>query len=342
MLFSNFSMASLMNTRRETEEQLNDEANAVTKKLKKITSMHITCKRVLKRNETRVIILCCDWAPDNRHVVSSSQDGQLNIWNTVTSRIKQTFTLPTDWLMSCAYSPSGNLVACGGMNNKLNVFNISVPTADSLPVEKETIGIHRHFISCCLFPNTDHRILTGSGDTTVALWDVESKTLLQSFSEHTRDIMSIDVLPSDRNIFVSGGCKNTMVLWDMRMEQSAQTFKGYATDINSVKFHPSGVTVASGCTDATCWLYDLRTNKKVAIYANEDLWFGCSSIDFSTSGRILLSGYTDRKIIAWDSLDYEKIKTFRGHKNKVSHLKRSPDGAALATASWDGSLRIWA
>lgn len=49
------------------------------------------------------------------------------------------------------------------------------------------------------------QILTGSGDSTCALWDVESSQLIQSFHGHAGDIMSIDLSPTETgNIFVSG------------------------------------------------------------------------------------------------------------------------------------------
>lgn len=47
--------------------------------------------------------------------------------------------------------------------------------------------------------------MTGSGDSSCALWDVESGQLLQSFHGHTSDVMSIDLAPSEAgNTFVSG------------------------------------------------------------------------------------------------------------------------------------------
>ena len=52
---------------------------------------------------------------------------------------------------------------------------------------------------CCF------QVLTGSGDATCALWDVESGQLLQSFHGHTADVMSIDLAPGPNpNTFVSG------------------------------------------------------------------------------------------------------------------------------------------
>jgi guanine nucleotide-binding protein subunit beta-5 len=49
------------------------------------------------------------------------------------------------------------------------------------------------------------QILTGSGDGTCALWDVESGAMMQSFHGHTGDVMSLDLSPSEAgNTFVSG------------------------------------------------------------------------------------------------------------------------------------------
>lgn len=106
------------------------------------------------------------------------------------------------------------------------MFNISNPEEDP-SAKKKTVGTHTNFMSCCLFPNSDQqvicnflytltthfnilfnfviKILTGSGDATAALWDVESGQMLQSFHGHTGDIMSIDLSPSEiGNTFISG------------------------------------------------------------------------------------------------------------------------------------------
>jgi guanine nucleotide-binding protein subunit beta-5 len=49
------------------------------------------------------------------------------------------------------------------------------------------------------------QILTGSGDSTCALWDVESGQLLQNFHGHAADVMALDLAPSETgNTFVSG------------------------------------------------------------------------------------------------------------------------------------------
>lgn len=49
------------------------------------------------------------------------------------------------------------------------------------------------------------KVLTGSGDSTCAIWDVESGQMIQNFHGHVGDVFSIDVPKADTsNIFISG------------------------------------------------------------------------------------------------------------------------------------------
>lgn len=176
--------------------------SAAADRLEMITYLNIKPRRVLKGHQAKV--LCSDWSPDKRHIVSSSQDGKLIIWDAFTTNKEHAVTMPTTWVMACAYAPSGNLVACGGLDNKVTVYPVMTLDED-IASKKKTVGTHTSYMSCCIFPNSDQQILTGSGDSTCALWDVESGQLLQSFHGHTGDVMSIDLAPNETgNTFVSG------------------------------------------------------------------------------------------------------------------------------------------
>ena len=41
------------------------------------------------------------------------------------SNILKVIPLKSAWVMTSAFSPSGNLVACGGMDNMLTMYNIN-------------------------------------------------------------------------------------------------------------------------------------------------------------------------------------------------------------------------
>jgi len=43
----------------------------VAERLEEVTFLNIKPRRLLKGNQAKM--LCCDWSPDKRHIVSSSQ-----------------------------------------------------------------------------------------------------------------------------------------------------------------------------------------------------------------------------------------------------------------------------
>ncbi|CAF4876260.1 guanine nucleotide-binding protein subunit beta-5 [Pieris rapae] len=326
----------------EERQKLNDVTlSCVAERLEPITISNLKVRRILKGHQAKV--LCCDWSPDKRHIVSSSQDGKLIVWDAFTSSKELTISMPSTWVMACAYAPSGNMLAAGGLDNKVTVFPLGGSGEEEPAARKRTVATHTSYMSCCLFPNTDRQMLTGSGDGTCALWDIESGQLLQSFQGHGADVTSIDLAPSEMgDTFVSGGCDRAVLVWDMRSGHAVQAFDAHQSDVNSVRFHPAGDALASGSDDASCRLFDLRADREVARYGRESVIFGANSVEWSVSGRVLFAGYGDYTACAWDALRGSRLALLPGHEHRVAAVRLAPDGTALATASWDATLRIWA
>ena len=53
------------------------------------------------------------------------QDGKLIVWDAFTTNKEHAITMPTTWVMACAYGPSQNVVACGGLDNKVLISQCS-------------------------------------------------------------------------------------------------------------------------------------------------------------------------------------------------------------------------
>merc|ERR1712024_323420 len=66
-----------------------------------IEGLNIKVRRSLKGHNAKV--LCLDWCLDKRHLVSSSQDGKLIVWDAFTTNKEHAITMPTTWVMACAY-----------------------------------------------------------------------------------------------------------------------------------------------------------------------------------------------------------------------------------------------
>lgn len=324
----------------QERQKLNDiPIQQAAERLDPLPNLGIKQRRILKGHAGKV--LCMDWSLDKRHIVSSSQDGKVIVWDGFTTNKEHALTMPTTWVMACAYSPSSQLIACGGLDNKCSVFPLSFE--DDILQKKRSVATHTSYMSCCMFMRSDNLLLTGSGDSTCAIWDVESGQMIQNFHGHTGDVFAIDVPKCDTgNVFISAGADKHSLVWDIRTGQCVQSFEGHEADINTVRFHPNGDAFATGSDDATCRLFDLRADRQVCVYEKESILFPVNGVDFSVSGRILFAGYGDYRVGVWDSLKCVRHSVLYGHENRISCLRTSPDGTAICSASWDCTIRIWA
>ena len=198
-------------------------------------------------------IYAMHWAADRRHLVSASQDGKLIVWDAYTTNKVHAIPLRSSWVMTCAYSPSGNFVACGGLDNICSIYNLNSKEGNSVKGARE-LSAHSGYLSCCRFIS-DRQIVTSSGDMTCMLWDIEAGVRVVEFNDHTGDVMrylrllllftcktcthvllrSLSLGPN-QNVFVSGACDTTAKLWDIRSGRATQTFTGHESDINAVQY----------------------------------------------------------------------------------------------------------
>lgn len=298
-------------------------------------------KRILKGHFGKIYAL--HWAKDSRHLVSASQDGKLIIWNGFTTNKVHAIPLRSAWVMTCAYSPGGQLVACGGLDNLCSVFKLPEAQRDGNPSQKTyaELAMHEGYLSCCRFIR-DSEIITSSGDSSCILWDVEAKTHKALFNDHTGDVMSVDIFDST-GVFISGSCDATAKLWDYRAgKHCMKTFHGHESDINSVKFFPDGNAFGTGSDDSSCRLFDIRAYDQLNEYSDPKILCGITSVCFSLTGNKLCAGYDDFNCYVWDTLSGTLVDQLMGHDNRVSCIGVSEDGKALATGSWDTTCQIWA
>ncbi|CAM9015996.1 unnamed protein product [Wickerhamomyces anomalus] len=328
------------------------------------------------------------WSKDSKSILSASQDGFLIIWDPTTGLKLNAVPLDSQWVLSCAYSPSGQLVASAGLTNNCTIYRISSNLQDEFAFQQRIVSIfkgHTCGITACDFIN-DEEILTASGDMTCALWDINKGKKTAEYLDHLGDVLCMDINKSDSNQFVSGASDGYARIWDRRSSNLEQSFFVSNSDVTSVKFFKDGNSIVTGSDDGVIRLFDLRADCELAQYSlpraiqemnrskqnqtfltpntpqyNNQSPFvksrsslsisnslnsaidnsGITSLDFSQSGRLMYSCYTEHGCMVWDLLKAEIVGKLEGHNNRVSHVATSPNGLAVATASWDTTMRVF-
>ena len=141
-----------------------------------VPKLNIKNRRVLKGHFAKIYAM--HWAETDhpnygKNLVSASQDGKLIVWNAQSTNKVHAIPLRSSWVMTCAFSPTGERVACGGLDNICSIYNLQSKD-QPIKVSRE-LAAHTGYLSCCRFLGpSGTQILTSSGDMTCMLWEVDT------------------------------------------------------------------------------------------------------------------------------------------------------------------------
>ena len=116
----------------------------------------------------------------------------------------------------------------------------------------------------------------------------------------------------------------------------------YHSDVisgNGVAISPDGQTLASGSSDKTIKVWNLKTGDLLRTLTGHKSSVYCVAI--SADGQTLASGSVDGTIKVWNLKTGDLLHTLTGHESPVWSVAISADGQTLASGSDDGTIKVW-
>lgn len=296
-------------------------------------------------------VVAVDWSEGN-NAASAAQDGNIIVWNGLTTNKLSVIPCSSTWLMACAISHDAKFVATGGLDNTCSVHSSAPNQGLPQPVAKLK---HDGYISSSKFMQPG-KIVTGSGDKTCVLWDYQTSNKLTAFEGHTSDVSCIDRL--DANVFLSGACGGEALLWDLRQEGMPPLSLTPGTndepvDLEALTVGPGPYTFVGGYSDGVCRVIDIRARKTIqecALAGHSGLG-AVKAVGVSRSGRFIFTSYANgahpeqggHMVWVWDTLTGKPCRNANlvYHNKTVSCLGVRKDGMAVCTGSWDNNLVVW-
>lgn len=94
---------------------------------------------------------------------------------------------------------------------------------------------HAEAILHVAFSSDGKNLVSGSGDTTVRIWDVLTATPKSTLRGHTNWVMAVAFSPDGKKI-ASGGMEGSVIIWDVATgKQIGKTLKGFFLSFSQKK-----------------------------------------------------------------------------------------------------------
>lgn len=290
-------------------------------------------------------------SPDGRKALSGAFMGEMILWDIETGAIIKRFSenrqdwreLPSD----IAFSPDGHTAYTKGMGGVLVVWDLETFTASRRlgePYPEDGWAWTQLAVS------PDGRLLaTMPGDSQkVTVWDSQTGAVVTQIPASN---LAVAFNPDSR--FVITGETPDLRLWDLtngaelqRFETTHPAFSIALSRDGTTLFVAAAAFMSPDLQPCEFFVFDVATGqtaRSFRIPAGETDNLGCilwSNAVFGRDGRTVLVG-VDERVIIWDTITGNRLRTFSGHSASVSTIALSRDGHSVLSGDVNGHVILW-
>jgi WD40 repeat protein/serine/threonine protein kinase len=207
-----------------------------------------------------------------------------------------------------------------------------------------TLRGHRRPVFSVAFSHDAGRIVSGSWDNTLKVWDAHGGSELMTLRGHEDRVFAVAFSPDDSRI-VSGSVDKTLKVWDANNGSELMTLRGHEGFVSSVAFSQDGRRIVSGSEDTTSKVWDTDNGNELTTLRGHEQ--GVNAVAFSPDGKLIVSGGgnwfnpVDNTLKVWDANNGNELMTLEGHEEEVHSVAFSPDCSRIVSSSSDNTLKVW-
>ena len=173
-------------------------------------------------------------------------------------------SVPHIYLSALPFSPSEPSLLQYWKRQYPNTLVVEAGRLEKWPAILHVFHGHRWEVQSVAFSPDGTRIVSGSGDNTIRLWDAASGTAIEEpLQGHSAWVKSVAFSPDGARI-VSGSDDKTIRLWDAASGTAiGEPLQGHSHWVESVAFSPDGARIVSGSGDKNIQLLDAASGSAV-------------------------------------------------------------------------------
>jgi WD40 repeat protein len=311
-------------------------------------------KKIKTYNEENIRPTMLKFSPDGSHVLLLLNQ-VVYVYNTKTARQTMKYKGKKLGYFEINFSTDGSKIIIPGESNTAEIWNVKTgkksKTLSGYLNHKRDDGLRYSYDNWtetgilkyvsmrrafALSPDDKH-IVIGSIDSSALMIELSSGRVVKEFKGHSKVVIAFDFSPDGKTLATAGGDR-VIKLWDVESGKEIETLEGHRNLVFDLAFNSDGTELLSASWDGSMGYWDLNSGE----YYLKDL--GGDSpykVDFSPNDLYLISGDVRSNLTFWEADAVERFRTLVGNTDIVGDFTFSPSSKQIATASWDGKVKVW-
>ncbi|MCW5667950.1 MAG: TIR domain-containing protein [Piscinibacter sp.] len=295
----------------------------------------------------------CAFTPDGRGLIGAAADGRLLRWSVDGGAPTHGYVGHTGAVNDLAVSADGARLASAADDGSLRLWRLDGPPEGAPAAPRRAPS--------SAFAAAAGLLVVARSDGALALCDGRGQAL-RELPPGAAGLALASALAPDAGMLAVGGADGSVALWGTLQTRLVARLPTHRGAVTACAFDATVSLLASASADRTLRLADLRDRtRRLGFVAHRDTVTACA---FAPDGQHVVSGGIDGTLRRWrvpaegDALweawfaGTERLAAdaaarrlalleFGEHARAVNALAFAPDGGFLASASDDGSLRLW-
>jgi periodic tryptophan protein 2 len=250
--------------------------------------------------------------------------------------VKREYFMQSNAKLKCAsFHPSTNLLTVCFSNGVFSIYEL--PSFANI----HTLSIASSPISTVTINKTGDWLAFGSSKTgQLLVWEHASESHILKQSNHSDSMTALSYSPKSDRIITGAGDGNIKI-WDVNSGFHIATFTEHSSAVTASQYSKRGNILFTSSLDGSVRAWDMLRYRNFRTFtAPTRLSFSSLAID--PSAEIVCASSLDSfDIHIWSVQTGQLLDQLSGHEGPISTLAFTPDGATLASGSWDHTIRLW-
>jgi len=178
----------------------------------------IRSKRCVKEFENKFQMTSVAFSKDGETVFAGGLDETIKAWDLRTDKLSFTLEGHTDTITGISLSPDGNHLLSNGMDNRLYMWDVrpfvTTPSRCLRRFEGASHNFEKMLLRCSWSPD-GRRVMAGSADRNVYVWDVDSQDIIYCLPGHGGSVNEVVYHPHEP-ILASCGSDKKIYLGELQ------------------------------------------------------------------------------------------------------------------------------